>query len=88
MDIRRYKRRFWAVYSPSEELVCVCVYKKGAQNVVRLLGEKSLPRSQARRTRCRRMTATPEKATVCRPLRHAPSRYKRPTAHGRKEDAS
>ena len=26
--------RFWAVYDPDEELVCVTVYKKGAVTVV------------------------------------------------------
>jgi hypothetical protein len=84
MDIRRYKRRYWAVYSPSEELVCVCVYKKGAQNVVRLLEEKPvlLSQRQARRTsRARRLPSSVQrKAMPCRSLRHAPSRYKRPPA--------
>jgi len=39
MTIERYKRtRFWAVYDADGELVCVCVYRKGAEEVVRRLG--------------------------------------------------
>ena len=37
MTIRRHGKRFWAVYDDDEVLVCVCVYKKGAQEVVRRL---------------------------------------------------
>jgi len=37
MKIERYKRRFWAVRDPDGSLVCVCVYKKGAKEVVRRL---------------------------------------------------
>ena len=37
MKVARYKRRFWAVYTSDEELICVCVYRKGAENVARLL---------------------------------------------------
>jgi hypothetical protein len=29
--------RYWAVYDAAGVLVCVCVYKKGAQEVVRRL---------------------------------------------------
>ena len=29
--------RFWAVYDPAGELVCVCVYKRGAVEVARRL---------------------------------------------------
>jgi hypothetical protein len=29
--------RYWAVYDDTGVLVCVCVYKKGAQEVVRRL---------------------------------------------------
>lgn len=36
MTVRRYKR-FWAVYDAIGELVCVCVYRKGATEVVRRL---------------------------------------------------
>lgn len=28
------KPRTWGVYAPGGELVCVCLYKKGAQTVV------------------------------------------------------
>ena len=39
MTICRYKRsRFWAVYEAEDRLVCVCVYKRGALEVVRRLG--------------------------------------------------
>ena len=34
MTIKRYGR-FWAVYDETAGLICVCVYKKGAQEVVR-----------------------------------------------------
>lgn len=40
MQILRYKR-FWAVYEPSGDLLCVCVYKRGAQAVVERLTPKS-----------------------------------------------
>jgi hypothetical protein len=36
MTITRYGR-YWAVYDASGTLVCVCVYRKGAQEVVRRL---------------------------------------------------
>jgi hypothetical protein len=39
MTITRYKRtRFWAVYDASGSLICICVYKKGAEEVARRLG--------------------------------------------------
>jgi hypothetical protein len=37
MTIKRYGGRYWAVYDASGTLVCVCLYKKGAQEVVRRL---------------------------------------------------
>lgn len=38
MKIERYKGgRFWAVYDEEGELVCITVYKKGAQEVTRRL---------------------------------------------------
>ena len=40
LSISRYKERHWAIYTPDKELVCVCVYKKGARNVVRLMEEE------------------------------------------------
>ena len=36
MSITRYGY-YWAVYDDTGALVCVCVYKKGAQEVVRRL---------------------------------------------------
>jgi hypothetical protein len=38
VTIQRYTRtRFWAVYDASGKLVCVCVYRKGAEAVVQRL---------------------------------------------------
>ena len=38
MTIKRYgNTRYWAVYASDGALVCVCVYRKGAQEVVRRL---------------------------------------------------
>ena len=37
MKITRYGSRFWAVYDKDDILVCVCVYLKGAKEVVRRL---------------------------------------------------
>ena len=37
MTIKRYGGRYWAVYDASNTLVCICLYKKGAQEVVRRL---------------------------------------------------
>jgi hypothetical protein len=38
MIVARYKRtRFWAVYDASGKLVCVCVYRKGAEAVAQRL---------------------------------------------------
>ena len=31
--------RFWAVFDPAGELVCLCVYKKGANKVAEKLGK-------------------------------------------------
>ena len=39
MSIQRYGR-YWAVYDQSDTLVCVTVYRKGAQEVVRRLSER------------------------------------------------
>jgi hypothetical protein len=36
MHLTRYGR-FWAIYVQADVLVCVCVYKKGALEVVRRL---------------------------------------------------
>jgi hypothetical protein len=38
MGIKRYgNTRHWAVYDDEDRLICLCVYKKGAQEVVRRL---------------------------------------------------
>lgn len=39
MTITKYGRRFWAVYDSEGSLICVCLYKKGAREVVRRLTE-------------------------------------------------
>lgn len=39
MRLEKYGR-FWAVYDEVGELVCVTVYKKGAQEVIRRLSER------------------------------------------------
>jgi hypothetical protein len=43
MTIRKYKYRYWAVYDADEVLVCVCVYRKGAREVVRRLAPSQTP---------------------------------------------
>jgi hypothetical protein len=39
MSIRKYGGRYWAVYDGAT-LVCVCLYKKGAAEVVRRLASR------------------------------------------------
>jgi hypothetical protein len=39
MQIRKYGR-YWAVYDADGTLVCLCVYRKGAEEVVRRLQSK------------------------------------------------
>lgn len=34
----RWKERGWAVFSPEGDLVCVTLYRKGAEEVIRRLG--------------------------------------------------
>ena len=47
MRIERYQNtRSWAVYTSDGALICVCVYRKGAQEVVRRL--TSLEQGQGR----------------------------------------
>ncbi len=42
--VSRYKdTRFWAVRDDDGELICVCVYKRGAAEVVRRLGLPAAP---------------------------------------------
>lgn len=36
-NVRKYKARFWSVVSADGTLVCVCVYRKGAQFCALLL---------------------------------------------------
>lgn len=43
MNIQKYGRRFFGVYDERGELVCVTVYKKGAQEVVRRLAGIRFP---------------------------------------------
>lgn len=42
MKITRYGR-FWAVYDGENVLVCLCVYKKGAEEVLRRLTSSKNP---------------------------------------------
>ena len=89
MEVRRYKRRFWAVYSPSEELIAVCVYKKGAQNVVRLLEEKTLPASNChphpRQSKLVSKLQQRRRRGTSRCLRHPAPFYKRAATSKREE---
>ena len=39
MTMKQYGR-YWAVYASDGALICVCVYRKGAQEVVRRLQAK------------------------------------------------
>lgn len=39
MRIQKYGDRYWAVYDEEDNLVCVTVYKKGAQEVLRRLSK-------------------------------------------------
>ena len=44
MTLSRYKAtRFWAVRDGAGALVCVCVYKRGAQEVIRRLSPAAAP---------------------------------------------
>lgn len=42
MSIRKYGR-YWALYDDAGELVCVCLYKKGAAEVRRRLQQLPAP---------------------------------------------
>ena len=48
MNIQK-KGRYWAVYADGGELICLAVYKKGAQEVLRRL-EKKRSRPASSRT--------------------------------------
>ena len=40
MRYERYKAsRYWAVYSDSNQLICICVYKRGAIEMIRYIME-------------------------------------------------
>jgi len=41
MTIERYKGRFWALRDSDGALICLCVYRKGAEEVLRRLSAKS-----------------------------------------------
>jgi hypothetical protein len=41
--VERYKRRHWAAYDADGILVCVCVYRKGAEEVVRRVAPTASP---------------------------------------------
>lgn len=52
MSIRKYGR-YWALYDDTGELVCICLYKKGAAEVLRRLQQlpaPSMPPMQTRHT--------------------------------------
>ena len=49
MNVQRYRRtRFWAVYDPDGTLVCVTVYRKGAEEVARRMSENTAPDAPGR----------------------------------------
>jgi hypothetical protein len=41
--VEKYKRRHWAAYDADGILVCVCVYRKGAEEVVRRVVPPAAP---------------------------------------------
>ena len=50
MTIKKYGSRFWAVWD-GDTLVCVALYKKGAQEVVRRLESKKREEGQTNEDR-------------------------------------
>ena len=50
MTIRKYGR-YWALYDDAGELVCMCLYKKGAAEVLRRVQQLPLPQRHLRQTR-------------------------------------
>ena len=50
MSIRKYGR-YWALYDDARELVCVCLYKKGAAEVLRRLQQRPAPPAPPTQTR-------------------------------------
>ena len=60
MTITRYKEgRFWALHDAAGRLVCVCVYKKGAIEVVRRLSDGAENPPQRWRARNKRKEVRP-----------------------------
>ena len=57
MSIRKYGR-YWALYDDASELVCVCLYKKGAAEVLRRL--QQVPAPPVPPTQTRHPPRTPE----------------------------
>ena len=39
--LERHRSRSWAVFSPEDDLVCITLYRKGAEEVVRRLSSPS-----------------------------------------------
>jgi hypothetical protein len=50
MTIRKYGR-YWALYDEAGELVCVCLYRKGAAEVLRRLQQPTAPPAPPTQTR-------------------------------------
>jgi hypothetical protein len=63
MRIARYGNiRYWAIYDGAGALVCICLYKKGAEEVVRRLSNRSrMPRKTYGHPRDTRMAAAYDK---------------------------
>ena len=51
MTIRKYGGRYWALYDDAGELVCVCLYKKDAAEVLRRLEQRAAPPALSTQTR-------------------------------------
>jgi len=51
MSIRKHGGRYWALYDDAGELVCVCVYRKGAAEVLRRLQQLPAPPAIPTQTR-------------------------------------
>jgi hypothetical protein len=51
MTIRKYGGRYWALYDDAGELVCVCLYKRDATEVLRRLEQRLAPPVPPRQTR-------------------------------------
>jgi hypothetical protein len=47
MSLSKYGR-YWALYDNTDELVCVCLYKKGAAEVLRRLQRPTPPAPPAK----------------------------------------